>query len=242
MSALRRPPLYSSPVPVSAGRHHGSRLLPAYSFGFTEAVTSLPLTAAEFPSASRDYPIVFTPQSPFSPVCILGIRDSGNLFVDATGQWQAGAYLPAYVRRFPFLLMADPASGQMVLGVEESSGRLSEDQGDRLFEHRQPTPFLNHTLSFCADFNRQWDESLEMVQAFHEAGILVEEDSEVELSESQSLKLGGFLIIDEARLDEVDDATFTNWRHRGWLPALFAHLASRQNWGELARAIEPGAR
>lgn len=242
MSALRQPPLYSSPVPVSASRHHSLCLLPAFSFGFTDDVTSLPLTGAEFPSASRTYPIVFTPQSPFSPVCILGIRDSGNLFVDDAGQWRPGAYLPAYVRRFPFLLMADPASGRMVLGVEESSGRLSSDQGDRLFEHRQPTPFLNQTLSFCADFNRQWDESLDMVRAFHDAGILVEEDSEVELSESQSLKLGGFLIVDESRLNDIGDDVFAQWRARGWLPALYAHLASRHNWADLAQRIGPGGR
>ena len=242
MSALRQPPLYSSPVPVSANRHHSLCLLPAHNFGFTDDVTSLPLTGAEFASASRTYPIVFTPQSPFSPVCILGISDSGNLFVDKAGQWRSGAYLPAYVRRFPFLLMADPASGRMVLGVEESSGRLSSDQGDRLFEHHQPTPFLNQTLTFCADFNRQWDESLDMVRDFHDAGILVEEDSEVELSESQSLKLGGFLIVDENRLKDLGDNVFAQWRARGWLPALYAHLASRHNWADLAQRIGPGGR
>ena len=240
MSALRQPPLYSSPVPVSASRHHSLCLLPAFSFGFTDDVTSLPLTGAEFPSASRTYPIVFTPQSPFSPVCILGIRDSGNLFVDEAGQWRSGAYLPAYVRRFPFLLMATRRAADGA--GSESSGRLSSDQGDRLFEHRQPTPFLNQTLTFCADFNRQWDESLDMVRAFHDAGILVEEDSEVELSESQSLKLGGFLIVDETRLNDLGNDVFAQWRARGWLPALDAHLASRHNWADLAQRIGPGGR
>ena len=48
MSALRQPPLYSSPVPVSASRHHSLCLLPAHNFGFTDDVTSLPLTGAEF--------------------------------------------------------------------------------------------------------------------------------------------------------------------------------------------------
>ena len=57
MSTLRQPPLYSSPVPVSASRHHSLCLLPAFSFGFTDDVTSLPLTGAQFPSASRTYPL-----------------------------------------------------------------------------------------------------------------------------------------------------------------------------------------
>lgn len=239
MSATRQPPLYTNPVPVTAGRHNSLRLLPAYSFGYARDVASLPLAAVEFQTASRCYPIVFTPQPPYSPVCILGIKESGNLFLDQAGQWRPSAYVPAYIRRFPFLLMADPASGRMVLGVEESSGRLSEDRGDRLFENRQPSPFLNEALAFCADFNRQWDDSLAMVRAFHDAGLLVEDDSEVELSETQSLKLGGFLIVDEDRLADVDEGIFLAWREKGWLAPLYAHLASKHNWSSLANTARP---
>jgi hypothetical protein len=211
------------------------RLLPAYGFGYAREVTSVPLTAVEFQTASRCYPIVFTPQSPLSPVCIVGMKDSGNLFVDEAGQWRPGAYVPAYIRRFPFLLMSDPESKRMVLGVEESSGRLSEDRGDRLFENRQPTPFLNQALSFCADFNRQWDDSLAMLRAFQDSGILIEDDSEIQLGETQSLKLGGFLVVDEDRLNELDEGIFLAWRAKGWLAPLYAHLASRHNWTELAQ-------
>jgi hypothetical protein len=124
----------------------------------------------------------------------------------------------------------------MVLGVEESSGRLSEDRGDRLFENRQPSPFLNEALAFCADFNRQWDDSLAMIRAFHDAGILIEDDSEIELSETQSLKLGGFLIVDEDRLADVSEGVFLAWREKGWLAPLYAHLASKHNWSNLANA------
>lgn len=236
MSAKRQPPLYSNPAPVTAGRHNKMRLLPAYSFGYAREVTSLPLTAVEFQTASRCYPIVFTPQAPMSPVCIVGIKDSGNLFIDQAGQWRPGAYIPAYIRRFPFLLMSDPESKRMVLGVEESSGRLSEDRGDKLFDNRQPTPFLNEALTFCADFNRQWEDSLAMLRAFQDAGILVEDDREIELGETQSLKLGGFLIVDERRLSEVSEGVFLAWREKGWLAPLYAHLASKHNWADLAQA------
>ena len=132
--------------------------------------------------------------------------------------------------------MSDPESKRMVLGIEESSGRLSEERGDRLFENRQPTPFLNEALTFCADFNRQWEDSLTMLRAFQDAGILVEDDREIELGETQSLKLGGFLVVDEQRLSEVSEGVFLAWREKGWLAPLYAHLASRQNWPDLAQA------
>ena len=54
---------------------------------------------------------------------------------------------------------------------------------------------------------------------------------------SQSLKLGGFLIVDESRLNDLGDDVFAQWRARSWLPALYAHLASRHNWADLAQRI-----
>ncbi len=36
----------------------------------------------------------------------------------------------------------------------------------------------------------------------------------------------GFLAIDEKKLNAVLDEAFLEWRKRGWLPLIYAHLAS----------------
>ena len=55
--------------------------------------------------AAAYYPIVFSDES--VPIAaVVGLRNDSNLFVDSQGQWLADESLPAYVRRYPFILMA----------------------------------------------------------------------------------------------------------------------------------------
>ena len=42
------------------------------------------------------------------PVAILGLRGAANQFVNSEGAWREGKYIPAYVRRYPFILMESP--------------------------------------------------------------------------------------------------------------------------------------
>ena len=35
------------------------------------------------------------------------------------------------------------------------------------------------------------------------------------------------------RLDAVSDEVFLDWRRRGWIPAIYAHLHSASQWGRL---------
>jgi len=57
------------------------------------------------PHAARTYPIVFSAAAPTVPFAVVGLRENENLFVDATGNWRDDAYIPAYVRRYPFCLV-----------------------------------------------------------------------------------------------------------------------------------------
>ena len=59
-----------------------------------------PLAGVEFFQAARHYPILFVGEGAnASPIALLGLKPGQNGFVDATGQWQRAAYVPAFVRR-----------------------------------------------------------------------------------------------------------------------------------------------
>lgn len=226
----RQPPLYKEPVAISVTAHAKDKLINATSFSFASDVSSLPLAAVEFTSAARSYPIVFSQNPPYSPLCITGIKNGSNLFVDDNGQWERNTYIPAYVRRFPFLLLNDGKSDKMVLGIETTAKRLSKSQGDSLFEKGEPSDFLNQALAFCTDYNRQWEASLAMAKTLNDEGLLIEETSELPLPNKQTLRLGGFKVIDEAKLNNLATDTFIEWRNRGWLGPIYAHIASIANW------------
>jgi SapC len=45
--------------------------------------------------------------------------------------------------------------------------------------------------------------------------------------------LAGFKVIDEARFTKLPDATFMQWRRKGWLPLVYAHFFSIGAWSGL---------
>lgn len=66
------------------------------------------MLAAEFEAASREYPIGFVDEGEaVYPAAVVGVRRGLNLFVGADGAWR-GAYIPAYLRCYPFLLAQTP--------------------------------------------------------------------------------------------------------------------------------------
>src|SRR5262245_49510004 len=70
-------------------------------------LAALPLSFTEFSVACRDYPIAFLNAGDagnFVPMVVLGLETQQNLFVTKDGVWETSAYVPAYVRRYPFCM------------------------------------------------------------------------------------------------------------------------------------------
>ena len=99
---------YERPVLLDRERHRRRRVQPAGGFAFARRAHSLVLAAAEFNEACKEYAIVFTrsPAGKVVPVAMLGLRAGDNLFVGEDGRWDA-RYVPAFVRRYPFVLAND---------------------------------------------------------------------------------------------------------------------------------------
>lgn len=90
-----------------------------------------------------------------APVAMLGLRDGENLFIDDAGKW-LGEYVPAYVRRYPFVFSETP-EGQALLSMDSAYPGLDKSGGDtaprRLFDAAgNETDFLKETLTFLEQF------------------------------------------------------------------------------------------
>src|SRR3954471_5557872 len=96
---------YEKPVLLDRDKHRRRKVQPSADFGFARKANSLYLAAVEFSEAFKEYPILFTRggNGHIVPVAMLGLRARENLFVDAEGRW-LGNYIPAFVRRYPFVL------------------------------------------------------------------------------------------------------------------------------------------
>jgi hypothetical protein len=236
------PPLplfYRRPRAMDPALHRQLRLGPPGDFRFARKANAVALLGPEFPQAARFYPIVFTSGANALPAAVLGLRSDDNLLVDAAGNWDAGAYIPAYVRRYPFIFVEQPDGQRLTLCIDEAAEQLSTDGPRPLFDGDQPAEATREALELCKVFQRDAAATRAFVQALEAKDLLVERRADVALERGERMAVGGFRVIDEAKFNALDDATFLDWRRRGWIGLAYCHLLSSGNWGGL---VERAAR
>jgi hypothetical protein len=208
-------------------------------FGFASKAQSVPLGLSELEAAAQHYPVLFTTGPEPVPVVLLGLTEGRNLFVMSNGTWLADAYIPAYVRAFPFVFVEDAATKSLFVGMEPTAPALTSGHGARLFEDGRPTAALNDVVAFCTAFREAAVAAATFGRALHAAKLLEEEEATVNFTAGGSTRIRGFQLVKPERLAELDDATFLEWRRLGWLAAIYAHLYSAGRWGRLIELAAP---
>lgn len=241
--AAKFPLFYKTPRPIEAGRHANVGLKSQVDVGFAAEANAIPLNIVEFAIAARHYPIVFSNSAPFLPVAITGLRTGVNAFIDATGtNWARNCYVPAYVRRYPFILMENTEQEQFILCVDEDSGFV-EEGGDRpLFADGKPTDVTNQALDFCRAYHGQYDATQRFVAELNERDLLMDNSTEIRLADDRKIQMQGYKVIDREKFEALDDSVFLEWRRKNWLPVAYAHMVSLSNWPSvLQRAADRAA-
>lgn len=152
---------------------------------------------------------------------------------------EAGAYVPAYVRRYPFIFVEQPDGQRLTLCIDEAAEQLSTDGPRPLFDGNQPAEVTRQALELCTGFQRDAAATSAFVEALESKELLVERRADIALEHGGHLALAGFRVVDEAKFNAPDDATFLDWRLRGWIALVYCHLLSSGNWGGL---VERAAR
>lgn len=230
------PMFFRGIVPLDATRHGKLRLKRGRDYGFARETNAVPIALHEAAAASGDYPIVFGAKGQGVMLAIVGYQERENLFLEKDGSWRAGAYIPAYVRNYPFAFIE--AGNQFVLGIDPEAPMLGE-AGDNLFNNsQQPTEPLNQAIELCKSLFQSLKLTGEFLAALETRELLIENSAVIEFKAGRSARLGGFRIVDQRKFEALDDATFLDWRRRGWLAPIYAHFISTGRW---SRIVDLGA-
>jgi hypothetical protein len=229
------PVFYRSPQPVSKERHAAYVIRRDANYGFAAQTNSVPLNAAEFPLAARHFPILFTGGEQAMGIALLGLRDDQNLFVGADGAWETGVYVPAYIRRYPFIFMEAGDDGRYILCLDENAEIVApEGEGHKLFENGEPSEVATRALEFCKAYQQQSDYTRQLGRQLVDYGLLTANRANVTLKSGESVAVGGFRMIDGKALDALDETAFLELRRSGALPLIYAQMFSTANWAALA--------
>jgi hypothetical protein len=229
------PLFYKSVVALDRQAHARLKVRQAQNFLFTADAPLLPLLTAEFAPIAREYPIVFMKdEGTVVPVALTGMPQGKNLFLDASGKWDA-RYVPAYVRRYPFVFV-ETSPEQYTVCIDSTSDLLNETEGTPLFESNgEPTTSLQDTIKRLGDYQRVMNFTRTFMQRLLAANLLMEANAKAELPDGRSYAWRGFWTVDESRFRELPEATLKEWFTSGELGLVYAHLLSLGNLADLLR-------
>lgn len=230
--------LYTRPEPLNPERHAGLGLSPVdQPFNFVRPAHAIPLTVTEFGPASLCFPIIFTGND-FQPLAIMSVRQNENLFINDQGYFDFGTYVPAYIRRYPFVLANDPASGQLLVCIERDAEAVQEGGQVPLFEGGQPTPFTQQAIEFCGNFESERQRTVSFVDVLKSLDLLELREQfftpqNPDGTPGERQKLADFYGVSEAKLGALSADQLTTLRDSGALQQIYAHLNSLLNWDKL---------
>ena len=231
------PAPYTRVAVLDREAHAGLRLDRSRVYGFAARLGAVPLAVGEFAAAAGHLPIVFTMGDEPGPLGVTGLSPDRNLFVGESGAWQVGTYIPAYLRRFPFILIEQ--GGVRALGIEETSPLLSTERGEPLFKSGEPSATLREILALCEVYAAEVEIGSALGTALAERELLRDERVTVALP-GGTANVTGFRVVDAERFARLDEATVLDWHRRGWLGLVHAHLISLARWDTLVRLAAQG--
>jgi len=232
------PLFYTKPTPLDSKAHADLALKENFGLDFTKDVNAVPINLIEMPQICHFYPIAFSPDESATPVAICGLRDNENLFLQDDGTWAPDTYIPAYVRRYPFIFSEMPGNDQLSLCIDLNDKVTEKGGTQRFFESDgKPTPLAQNALEFCKSYHAAAQQTVQFGQALADSGLLVERQAEINVTGGKKINFAGFRIIDEEKLSKLSDEIFLDWRKKGWIPFLYAHLFSGSQWQRLTRLL-----
>lgn len=191
---------------------------------------AIPLTVDEFTQAQRYYPIVFSAGDNPVPLALMGLNENINVYFDNDGQLIEDVYVPAYVRRYPYLLARlEAGSETMSLCFDPSSDVVGEfDDGQRLFDNDQPTEHTKNVLQFCENFEEAGARTQAFMTELEKFDLLMDGEVAIQQGDAtdQPFIYRGFKMVNQDKLKEVRGDQLRKWNENGLLPLLFAHLLS----------------
>lgn len=227
---------YKNPQPLNPEQHAGLGVKQiAEPFGFLRAAHAIPVTVTEFGMAATAYPIIFVGDS-FTPVAAMGVRQAENLFVRDDGQTEPDFYVPAFVRRYPFVFANDSGSDRLLLCVDRDAPMVTNQPEVPLFENGEPSAFTKNAIEFCQEFERQRRATDDFVKIVRDLNLFEQKTVAFQPRDQQGnpvgeqQKIADYWAIDENKLGQLSPEQFNELRTNGALGAIYAHLISLLNW------------
>jgi hypothetical protein len=209
------------------------------NYKHSQSLNAVALHHKETPEASKHYPIFFVKDSDgsFTPVAILGLEDKSNLFVDKSGEWSRGKYVPSVIRLYPFSL-SKTAENQVSIAYDSAYDAINHKDGFTIFdESGEQTESGKKVVEFAEQNFRLSNETKRSLKSVEEVGLFRSINIDIGESESRKFVLKGFYQIDVEKLNSLSDEDLLKITKSGGLHTIYNHLDSIPNFSNLLNRV-----
>ncbi len=238
------PIFFNDLQPLSSNEHGDWKARPLEAAPWLSTQHAIPVTVDEFSAVQRFYPIIFSLGENPVPLALMGLNEGVNTFVDDAGKPVADAYMPAYIRRYPYMLarLRDD-SEELSLCFDPTAGGIGAfEDGEPLFENGEPTDATKAILGFCEQFEHAGQRTTAFMKELVDSGLLMDGEVSIQTGEdTQPYIYRGFQMVDEAKVRDLRGDTLRKMMQSGLLPLVHAHLFSLGIMREIfARQMQQG--
>jgi hypothetical protein len=224
--------MYKNIELINTQSHKGHYVKAMENFSYAKEQMSAPITAAEFYESCKNYPIVFVKDAAnnWSASVMLGYVENNNLHVDENGVWEKGNYIPASIRRYPFIFIAQE-NQELSLGIDTSAlSEADEDKERKLFnDEEKPSQFTQGVLEFMNQFQRDAVATAGFIAQLDKWELLEEKSVQVITPDQKSHQINGFYTINEEKLQHLSKKKKQEICDQNVYPLITAHLISLSN-------------
>ncbi|MGK0265850.1 MAG: hypothetical protein ACI82N_000092 [Maricaulis sp.] len=234
-------PLYKNVEPLNRTKHknYGVKNIAA-PYSFLKAWHFVPAIAGEFSIASGSYPIIFLGDKKM-PVLVMGLRQGTNVFVTEDGQFDADHYVPAYVRRYPFVSASNPMDQPSTVCVDVDAPFVVKSKSDLPFfdEAGEPTEYINKAVEFVSAFENDakvteaFVERLNALDLFEQKSVRVADPN----NPDNTITVAEYWGVSEEKFANLPADKLVEMHKNGDLFAISAHLMSLQRWERIMRRV-----
>jgi hypothetical protein len=179
---------------------------------------------------------------------VMGLNEGSNLFIDQDGAFRPEAYIPAFVRRYPFVFANDDANDRLILCIDRGAPFISDKPEVPFFESGQPSAYTQNAMQFCNEFEGERRRTESFVQLLRDLDLFevreaVFTPTNPDGTAGAPQKLADYFSVSEEKLKALPHDKFIQLRDNGALGQAYAHVVSLLGWDKLiALAFERAAR
>jgi hypothetical protein len=230
---------YSKPEPLAPDLHQklGVKRMDG-PFGFAKEGHAVPLTVTEFQLFAVTGPIIFVGEDKI-PLAVMGLNPGENMFVQANGTFESGVYIPAYIRRYPFVFANDANAGQMILCIDRNAEFIVPGGDMPFFEaNGEPSEYTKGCITFCNDYEVERQRTQNFVQLLKDLDLFELKEATYtpanpDGTAGEPQKIAEYFGISEAKLNALPADKVMELRDTGALSQIYAHLISLVGWDRL---------